>query len=156
MADGGAVAVNIKTDDEKILSGFLDFALMNPYAAKVPFFINSTNMETIQAGLKRLQGRGFAGLLNLKDGDNEFLRKANLILRYGAAIVVALIDEKGEAETFERRTEIAGRVYRLAQENGCPVDNIVFDCGNDNLLCPWIQKNCPGAFLAGSFGAKAI
>jgi 5-methyltetrahydrofolate--homocysteine methyltransferase len=147
MVDNGASIINIKTDDKDILSGFLDFALMNPYAAKVPIYINSTNFDILQAGLKRLQGKGLAGPVNLKDGDEELLRKAQLILQYGAAIVVELTDGK-EAETAEQKTEIAERVYQLLQNSGYPVENIVFDVSNDNSLLSWIQNNCPGVFIA--------
>nr|AGS51531.1 hypothetical protein [uncultured bacterium contig00004] len=104
-----------------------------------------------------------AGPLNLKDGDDELIRKTRLILQYGAAIVVNFVDENGEAGTFELKTKIAARVYKKLLNNGCPAFNIVFECKNDNLICSWIQDNCPGAFAAkfpafmtGSLAAKAI
>jgi 5-methyltetrahydrofolate--homocysteine methyltransferase len=108
MADDGALFINVETNDVKALDGFLDFALMNPYAAKVPFFINSTDMNVIIAALKRLQGRCFAGPLSLKDGEAEFIKKAELIRLYGAAAVVT--DQKD---------------YDVLQKNGYPNDNIV-------------------------------
>ena len=114
MVDDGALIINVETNDEKKLSGFLDFALMNPYAAKVPFFINSTDINVIVTGLKRLQGRCLAGPLTLKDTEAEFIRKAELIRLYGAAAVVSA---RGQDE--------AQKISDLLQKNGYPVDNIV-------------------------------
>lgn len=115
MVDDGAVIINIKVNDEKTLNGFLDFALMNPYAAKVPFYINSRNMDVIETGLKRLQGRSLAGPLTIKDGEAEFLRKAELIRLYGS---VAAVTAQGQDE--------AQKVYALLRKNGYPADNILF------------------------------
>jgi len=114
MVDDGALFINVETNDEKKLSGFLDFALMNPYAAKVPFFINSADINVIVTGLKRLQGRCLAGPLTLKDTEAEFIRKAELIRLYGAAAVVTA---RGQDE--------AQKISDLLQKNGYPVDNIV-------------------------------
>jgi 5-methyltetrahydrofolate--homocysteine methyltransferase len=108
MVDNGAVFVNVETNDEKTLNSFLDFALMNPYVSKVPFFINSTDMNVIIAGLKRLQGRCIAGPLTLKDGEAEFIKRAELIRFYGAA--AAVTDQNDCA---------------FLQKNGYPEDNIV-------------------------------
>jgi 5-methyltetrahydrofolate--homocysteine methyltransferase len=144
MIDAGVSVLNIETDDEEAASKFLDHALMNPYIAKVPFMINSGRFEVIETALKRIQGRGFAGPVSLKDGGEEFLRKARLILRYGAAAVVALTDEKGEADTGERKIEIANRAYGLLKENGYPPDNIVFDLDAPQL----VRDNCPGVLFA--------
>jgi len=98
MIDDGQPILNIKTDDEKALSAFLDYALMNPYVSKVPFMINSTDLNVLQTGLKRLQGRGLAGPVNLKDGEEEFIKKVKLIERYGAAAFTTQADEKDTAE----------------------------------------------------------
>lgn len=87
MIDDGAKILYIETEDEKALSNFLDYALMNPYVAKVPFIINSTNFSIIEAGLKRLQGRGLAALVNSGEEDLDFNRKLNIINRYGAAAI---------------------------------------------------------------------
>jgi len=108
MVDNGASFINVETNDEKTLNGFLDFALMNPYVAKVPFIINSTDMNVITAGLKRLQGRCIAGPLTLKNGEVEFIKKAELIRLYGAAAMVT--DQK---------------LSDLLKKNGYPEDNIV-------------------------------
>jgi 5-methyltetrahydrofolate--homocysteine methyltransferase len=135
MADDGETFINIEVNDEKTLSGFLDFALMNPYAAKVPFYINSTDMNVIETGLKRLQGRCLAGPLTLEDGEAEFIRKAELIRLYGAAAVVMA------------RQDEAQRVYDLLQKNGYPADNIVIDAPIDTTS-DFNIDNCPGFILA--------
>jgi 5-methyltetrahydrofolate--homocysteine methyltransferase len=153
MVDEGAEILNIKTNDEKILSNFLDYALMNPYVAKVPFFINSSSINTLQTGLKRLQGKGLAGPVSLKDGDAEFLRKIDIIRRYGAVAAVTLIDGNGQAKTFERKKEIAGRIFNLLKENKYHIEDIVFAMfefsgADKDSICSWIRDNCPGAVLA--------
>jgi len=150
IIENGSPVLNIEINDEKDLNVFLDYVLMNPYAAKAPFFINSSSFKILKAGLKRLQGRGLAGPVNLKGGDDEFLRKARVIMRYGAAAVVTLVDEQGQAETFERKTEIARRVYELLKKNGCPAENIVIDplADKDDSVCSWIRDNCPGVIIA--------
>jgi len=150
IVENGSQVLNIEVDDEKSINAFLDYALMNPYIAKAPFMINSLKTAVLKAGLKRLQGRGLAGPVNLKDGDEEFLRKARAILRYGAAAVVALVDEQGQAETFERKTETARRVYELLQKNGYPVENIVIDLSaeGDDSVFSWIRDNCPDVLIA--------
>jgi 5-methyltetrahydrofolate--homocysteine methyltransferase len=137
MIDGGITVLEIETDNEETISKFLDYALMNPYIAKAPFMINSRRFEVIEAALKRLQGRGLAGPVSMEDGEAEFLRKARLILRYGAAAVVALAGEKEEADA-------ARRVYSLLKENGYPAENIVFDLNAPQL----VRDNCPGVLFA--------
>jgi len=112
LVDDGAVFINVQTNDEKKLSGFLDYALMNPYAAKVPFFINSADMNVIVTGLKRLQGRGFAGPLTLNDGEKEFIGKAEKIRLYGAAAVVIA---KGQEE--EQKLSAVLRKYDYPEDN---------------------------------------
>jgi len=154
------IDLNIETNDPKIINekavnSFLDYALMNPYAAKAPFYINSSDFSIIETALKRLQGRCLAGPINLKDGDTEFLKKAQLIQHYGAAVVVQLMDEQGYAEnnnyeSNKRKKEIAQRVYKLLLKNYYPVDNIIFDprVSEEDSLCIWIQDNCPGVIIA--------
>lgn len=152
---------NIKTINEKALNTFLDYALMNPYISKVPFFINSPHMSILETGLKRLQGRCIAGPISLKDGEKEFLRKARIIRSYGAVAVVLLIDEQGSgeennvpevisAETNARKIETARRIFGLLKKNNYPVDNVIFDplVSEEDALCLWIQDNCPGVIIA--------
>ena len=100
---------------------------MNPYVAKAPFIITSTDMKVIESGLKRLQGRGLAGPVSLKDGDEVFLEKVRNIRQYGAAVVVPLIDEQGLADSKQRQIEIGNRINQLLEVNNIPVDSIVYD-----------------------------
>ena len=140
----------IAADDEKDINRFLDYALMNPYVAKAPFFVFSLSLNVLEAGLKRLQGRSLAGPVNLKDGEAEYIKKARLILRYGAAAAVTLVDERGRAETFEQKIEIAGRAYQILRENEYPEENIVFypDSEAREDVVSWIRNNCPGVIIA--------
>jgi 5-methyltetrahydrofolate--homocysteine methyltransferase len=170
MIEDGAKIINVGMDDamldaEKSMAAFLDLALSDPEIAKVPVMIDSSRWNVIEAGLKRLPGKGLVNSINLKDGEAEFLRRASLIKRYGAAVVVMLIDEKGQAVNFDRKIEIAGRAYRLLVDSGFPPENIVFDpnvlavatgigehdsCAVDFIrACAWIRDNCPGVNISG-------
>jgi 5-methyltetrahydrofolate--homocysteine methyltransferase len=127
-----AAIIDIGIDDampdaEKTMAQFLDTILFDPYIAKAPFMINSSRWSVLETGLKHLQGKCLVKSISLKDGQEEFLRQASLIRRYGAAAVVTLIDEQGQAVSSERKIEIAGRAYRLLTENNFPPENIVFD-----------------------------
>jgi len=163
--EDGADIINVGMDDamldaEKSMCAFLDLALSDPEIAKVPIMIDSSRWNVIEAGLKRLPGKGLVNSINLKDGEAEFLRRALLIKRYGVAAVVMLIDEKGQAVSYNRKIEIAGRAYKLLVDAGFPAENIVFDpnvlavatgisehdnCAIDFIrACTWIRANCPG------------
>jgi len=169
IADGAAI-IGVGMDDamldaEKSMCAFLDLALSDPDIAKVPVMIDSSRWNVIESGLKRLQGKGLVNSLTLKDGETEFLRRASLVKRYGAAAVVMLIDEKGQAVSFEQKIEIAGRAYGLLVETGFGPENIVFDpnvlavatgisehdsCALDFIrACSWIRDNCPGVNISG-------
>ena len=170
MIDDGATVIGVGMDDamldaEKSMEAFLDLALSDPDIAKIPVMIDSSRWNVLETGLKRLQGKGLVNSLTLKDGEIEFLRRASLVKRYGAAAVVMLIDEKGQAVSFERKIEIAGRAYKLLVENGFWPENIVFDpnvlavatgisendsCALDFIrACAWIRENCPGTNISG-------
>jgi len=170
MIEDGAAIIGVGMDDamldaEKSMTMFLGTALFDPYIAKVPVMIDSSRWNVIEAGLKRLQGKGLVNSINLKDGEAEFLRRASLVRRYGAAVVVMLIDEQGQAVSYDRKIEIAGRAYRLLVENGFPPENIVFDpnvlavatgigesdsCAIDFIrACSWIRDNCPRVQISG-------
>ncbi|MDR2702147.1 MAG: homocysteine S-methyltransferase family protein [Spirochaetaceae bacterium] len=159
MVEAGASIIAVETDNENSLSEFLDYALLDPYAAKAPFMITSPNRSVLETGLKRLQGRCLAGPVNLKNGDSEFIAMAELISHYGAAAVVTLIDEQGQAVSCERGIEIAGRAYKLLQENNHPVENIVIapstpagnSSGDQDAVCSWIRENCPGVIVGSCF-----
>jgi len=170
MVEDGAAIIGVGMDDamldaEKAMTAFLGTALFDPYIAKVPVMIDSSRWNVIEAGLKRLQGKGLVNSINLKDGAAEFLRRASLVKRYGAAVVVMLIDEQGQAVSYDRKIEIAGRAYRLLVESGFPPENIVFDpnvlavatgigesdsCAADFIrACSWIRDNCPRVQISG-------
>jgi 5-methyltetrahydrofolate--homocysteine methyltransferase len=170
MVESGAALVGLGMDDamldaEKSMCAFLDMALSDPETAKVPVMIDSSRWNVIEAALKRIQGKSLVNSINLKDGEAEFLRRAALIRRYGAAVVVMLIDERGQAVSYERKIEIALRAYKLLCAAGFPASDIVFD---PNVLavatgisehdsyaadfiraCSWIRDNCPGAQISG-------
>jgi 5-methyltetrahydrofolate--homocysteine methyltransferase len=150
IIEGGGTFLFIAADNETDINKFFDYALMNPYVAKAPFFTFSLSLNVLEAGLKRLQGRSLAGPVNLENGEEEFIGKARLILRYGAAAAVTLVDERGRAETFERKIEIAGKAYQILRENKYPAENIVFypDSEGREDVASWIRDNCPGVIIA--------
>jgi len=148
IVDAGAAIINVELDDENTLSRFLDFAIFDPSIAKVPFMINSSHWNVIECGLKRLQGRGLAKPVNLKDGEEAFLRKAELISRYGAAAVVTFVDEQGDVTTDKQQIKFAKRVYKLLRKKCYPVENIVFAPHSPaERVCSWIQKKYPGVLI---------
>jgi 5-methyltetrahydrofolate--homocysteine methyltransferase len=168
--EDGAAIIDIGMDDamldaEKTMAQFLNTILFDPYIAKVPFMIDSSRWSVLETGLKHIPGKCLVNSISLKDGQEEFLRRASLIMRYGAAAVVMLIDEKGQAVSLERKIEIAKRAYHLLTENNFPPENIVFDpnilavatgisehdaCALDFIhACTWIRDNCPGVQISG-------
>ncbi|MDR0598768.1 MAG: methionine synthase [Treponema sp.] len=166
----GARIIDVCMDDALLESKesmvrFLNLALSDPEIARVPVMPDSSRWETLEAALKCLQGKGLVNSISLKEGEGEFLRRAALIRRYGAAAVVMLFDEEGQALTYERKVETARRSYRLLTEAGFPAEDIVFD---PNVLtiatgmaehdryaldfisaCAWIREHCPGAHISG-------
>jgi len=153
MVDKGVEIINIETDDEKAISKFLDFALMNPYVAKAPFMIFSSRMNVLESGLKRVQGRSIAGPINLKDGEAEFLRKAELIHCFGAVAAVTLVDEQGQAVTDEHKIRIIQRIYQLLKKSGHTVEGeiIILSPTDDISIYSWIRNNYPGVITASYF-----
>ena len=170
MIESGAEIINVGMDDamldaEQSMCAFLDHALSDPDIARVPVMIDSSRWNVIEAGLKRLQGKGLVNSLNLHEGEAEFLRRASIVRRYGAAAVVMLIDEEGQAVSYERKIAIAERSYRLLVNAGFPPEDIVFDpnvlavatgiaehdmCAVDFIrACAWITGNCSGVNITG-------
>ncbi|AEF83900.1 methionine synthase [Treponema primitia ZAS-2] len=170
MIEQGASLINVGMDDpfldaKACMTRFLNLALADPDIARLPIVVDSSRWEVIETGLKLLQGKGLVNSLSLKEGDGELLRKARLARRYGAAVVVMLFDEQGQAAGYERKIEIAKRSYDLLTGDGFPPEDIVFD---PNILsvatgipehdryaldfihaCEWITANCPGAQISG-------
>ncbi len=170
QVEGGAQIIDVCMDDGLIdgvgaMRDFLNLLMAEPDIARVPVMIDSSKWEVIEAGLRCVQGKSVVNSISLKEGEAEFLRRAALVRRYGAAAVVMLFDERGQADTFERKIEVAGRAYRLLTEAGFPPEDIVFDpnvlsvatgieqhdrYGLDFIrACGWIKKNCPYAKVSG-------
>src|SRR5213595_4098299 len=99
-----------------------------PEIARVPVMIDSSKWSVIEAGLKCVQGKPVVNSISLKNGEEEFLRQARLIRRYGAAVIVMAFDERGQADNLERKTEICSRSYKLLTEQAAfPPTDIIFD-----------------------------
>ncbi len=171
QVDNGAAVIDICFDDGLIdgvptMTRFLNLASVEPDIAKVPFVIDSSKWEILEAGLKCLQGKGIVNSISLKEGEASFRERASLIRRYGAAVVVMAFDENGQASNYEDRIRIAERAYRiLVDEIGFPVEDIIFD---PNVLtvatgmaehnryaldffraAGWITRNLPHVHVSG-------
>jgi 5-methyltetrahydrofolate--homocysteine methyltransferase len=115
-------------DSEHAMTRFLNLVASEPDIARVPVMIDSSRWSVIEAGLKCIAGKPIVNSISLKEGEQEFLRKACLIRRYGAGAIVMAFDERGQAESAERKFEICARAYRLLTEQaGFPPEDIVFD-----------------------------
>jgi 5-methyltetrahydrofolate--homocysteine methyltransferase len=145
---------------------FLNLLASEPDISRVPLMIDSSKWEVIEAGLKCLQGKGIVNSISLKDGEEEFIRKARLVRKYGAAVVVMAFDETGQADSFTRKIEVCERSYKLLTEKaGFPPYDIIFD---PNILTVatgieehnnyavdfieatrWIKQNLPGTRVSG-------
>ena len=115
---GGANILDVNMDEgmldsERAMTTFLNLIATEPEVARLPIMVDSSKWSVIEAGLKCLQGKGIVNSISLKDGEEEFLRRARLVRLYGAGVVVMAFDEKGQADTVERRVEICQRAYRL-------------------------------------------
>ncbi len=129
----GAQVIDINMDDAMLdgkdaMVKFLNQAASVPDIAKVPFMIDSSDWEIIEAGLKCLQGKGIVNSISLKDGEDAFLAKAETIKLYGAAAIVMAFDEQGQADSYERKVDISKRAYKLLTEKiNFPPEDIIFD-----------------------------
>ena len=130
---GGANILDVNMDEalldsEAAMTRFLCLLASEPEIARLPVMIDSSNFSVLEAGLKCLQGKSLVNSISLKDGEQEFLRRARIARRHGAAIVVMAFDEDGQAETAERKIEICQRAYRLLVEQAeMPAEDIIFD-----------------------------
>ena len=155
------------------MTTFLNLIMSEPEIARVPVMIDSSKWEVIEAGLKCLQGKSIVNSISLKEGEEVFLEHARIIKQYGAATVVMAFDEKGQADTFERKIEVCGRAYRLLREKvDFDPNGIIFDpnvlaiatgmeehngYGLDFIRAvEWIKKNLPGAKVSGTPRGRAI
>ena len=171
QVEGGAQIIDICMDDamldaEKEMVTFLNLVMAEPDIARVPVMIDSSKWTVIEAGLKCVQGKAIVNSISLKEGEEAFLNQASKIRKYGAAVVVMAFDEKGQADSFERRINICKRAYNLLIEKvGFPPEDIIFD---PNVLAiatgieehnnyavdfidtiKWIKENLPHAKVSG-------
>lgn len=131
VADGAQV-IDINMDDGLLngaeeMTKFVNLLMSDPDVARVPLMIDSSKWEVIEAGLRCSQGKAIVNSISLKNGEEEFLHHARLIRRYGAAVIVMAFDETGQADTYERRTEICQRAYNLLTKDGFDPEDIIFD-----------------------------
>jgi 5-methyltetrahydrofolate--homocysteine methyltransferase len=133
QVENGAQVIDVNMDEamldsEKAMATFLNLVAVEPDIARVPLMIDSSKWSVIEAGLKCVQGKAIVNSISMKEGEAEFLRQARLCREYGAAVVVMAFDEKGQADTLERRTVVCKRAYDLlTQQAGFPPEDIVFD-----------------------------
>ena len=171
QVENGAQIIDINMDEamldsEAAMMRFLNLIASEPDIARVPIMIDSSKWSVIEAGLKCIQGKPIVNSISLKEGEESFRAQAKLIRRYGAATVVMAFDEQGQADTFERKTEICKRCYQiLVNEVGFPAEDIIFDPNifaiatgieeHDNYAVDfinatrWIKENLPGAKISG-------
>ncbi len=171
QVENGANVIDICMDEGMIdgvsaMTRYLQLLASEPEVAKVPFMVDSSKWEVIEAGLKCLQGKGIVNSISLKEGEETFRRNAAKVLKYGAAAVVMAFDEQGQAATYEDKIRICERAYRiLVDEVGFPPEDIIFD---PNILTVatgmdehnnyaldfinatrWIKANLPHAKVSG-------
>ncbi|WP_088340587.1 methionine synthase [Robiginitalea sediminis] len=133
QVEGGAQIIDVNMDDglidgKKAMVTFLNLMMAEPDIARVPVMIDSSKWEILEAGLQVVQGKCVVNSISLKEGEAVFLEQARKIRRYGAAVIVMAFDEVGQADTYQRRIEIAERSYRLLTEKaGFPPEDIIFD-----------------------------
>ncbi|MEY8019522.1 methionine synthase [Muriicola sp. SD30] len=133
QVEGGAQIIDVNMDDglidgKEAMVKFLNLILAEPDIARVPLMIDSSKWEILEAGLQVAQGKCVVNSISLKEGEKEFIRQAKLIRRYGAAVIIMAFDEQGQADTYERRIEIAGRSYDiLVHQLNFPPEDIIFD-----------------------------
>lgn len=171
QVENGAQVIDINMDeamlDSKVaMVRFLNLIASEPDIARVPVMVDSSKWEVIEAGLRCIQGKGIVNSISMKEGVDKFKHEAKLVKRYGAAAVVMAFDEKGQADTYERKVEICERAYRiLVDEVGFPPEDIIFDPNifaiatgieeHDNYAVDfinavrWIKENLPGAKVSG-------
>ncbi|MCM0608106.1 MAG: methionine synthase [Ideonella sp. WA131b] len=171
QVENGAQIIDVNMDEAMLDSAaamerFLKLLASEPEIARVPIMIDSSKWSVIEAGLKCIQGKGIVNSISLKEGEAEFRRQATLVRRYGAAAVVMAFDEKGQADTYARKTEICARAYRILVEAvGFPPEDIIFDPNifaiatgieeHDNYAVDfieatrWIKQHLPGAKVSG-------
>jgi 5-methyltetrahydrofolate--homocysteine methyltransferase len=171
QVENGAQVIDINMDEAMLDSKasmvrFLNLIASEPDISRVPIMVDSSKWDVIEAGLRCIQGKGIVNSISMKEGVEKFKHEARLVRRYGAAAVVMAFDEKGQADTYERKIEICERAYRiLVDEVGFPPEDIIFDPNifaiatgieeHNNYAVDfinatrWIKQNLPGAKVSG-------
>ena len=171
QVENGAQIIDINMDEAMLdsmaaMTRFLNLIASEPDIARVPIMIDSSKWSVIEAGLKCVQGKSIVNSISLKEGEEEFRRQATLCRRYGAAVIVMAFDEKGQADTYQRKIEICERAYRMLTEViGFPPEDIIFDPNifaiatgieeHNNYAVDfieatrWIRENLPHAKVSG-------
>ncbi|APX23690.1 MAG: methionine synthase [Rhodobacteraceae bacterium] len=171
QVENGAQIIDVNMDEglidsKQAMIDFLNLVAAEPDIARVPVMIDSSKWEVIEAGLKCVQGKPVVNSISLKEGEENFIHQASLCLAYGAAVVVMAFDEQGQADTFERKTEICARAYKVLTEKvGFPPEDIIFDPNvfavatgieeHDNYgvdfieATKWIRENLPHCHVSG-------
>jgi 5-methyltetrahydrofolate--homocysteine methyltransferase len=171
QVENGAQVIDVNMDEAMLDSKaamvrFLNLIASEPDIARVPIMVDSSKWEVIEAGLRCIQGKGIVNSISMKEGVDAFKHQARLVKRYGAAAVVMAFDEKGQADTYERKIEICERAYRvLTGELDFPPEDIIFDPNifaiatgieeHNNYAVDfinatrWIKQNLPGAKVSG-------
>ena len=171
QVEGGAQAIDINMDDgmldgKECMVDFINLVASDPDISRVPVVVDSSKWEIIEEGLKCLQGKGIVNSISLKEGEDEFIKQAKLIQKYGAAVVVMAFDEDGQAVNYSDKIRICERAYNiLTKKVGFPAEDIIFD---PNILTvatgieehnnyavdffkatKWIKDNLPHAKVSG-------
>jgi len=171
QVENGAQIIDINMDDglidgKQAMVRFLNLIAAEPDICRVPIMIDSSKWEIIEAGLQVVQGKCVVNSISLKEGEDKFIREATLIKRYGAAVIVMAFDEVGQADTYQRRIEIAERSYRvLVDKVGFASEDIIFDLNifpvatgmeehRKNAIdfieaTRWVRQNLPNASVSG-------
>ena len=171
QVENGAQMIDVNMDEAMLdskaaMTRFLNLIATEPDIARVPIMIDSSKWEVIETGLKCVQGKPVVNSISMKEGEAEFLRQARLCRRYGAAVIVMAFDEQGQADTYQRKTEICKRAYELlTREVGFPPEDIIFDPNifaiatgieeHNNYAVDfieatrWIRQNLPYAKVSG-------
>ncbi|MFC1739889.1 methionine synthase [Pseudomonadota bacterium] len=171
QVENGAQIIDVNMDEglldgPKAMTTFLNLIASEPDIARVPVMIDSSRWDVLEAGLRCLQGKGVVNSISMKEGEEPFIEQARAVLRYGAAVIVMAFDEKGQADSLERRVEICSRAWKiLTEEVGFPPEDIIFDpnifavatgipehnsYGVDFIEATRrIKKACPGALISG-------
>ena len=171
QVENGAQIIDVNMDEAMLDSQaamvrFLNLIASEPDIARVPVMIDSSKWSVIEAGLRCVQGKGIVNSISMKEGEAAFLHQATLVRRYGAAAVVMAFDEKGQADTYQRKIEICTRAYRLLVDQvGFPPEDIIFDPNvfaiatgieeHNNYAVDfieatrWIKAHLPGAKVSG-------